>query len=98
MSAARPTCKGKNCTSVGGSAHSEECEAEHDACTSLATGGTVQRHELATWRMLDGNEYVYPIVIDRGRLLQWMSVGWVDVSEPTEADLAKYPTVIETTT
>lgn len=56
---------------------------------------TVERKELAVGRMLDYNEYVYPVVIDRGRLLQWVSVGWVDVGEPSEADLAKYPTVIE---
>lgn len=58
---------------------------------------TVERSRLSTANMLDGNEYVYPVVIDKGRLLQWMSIGWVDVGEPSETDNAKYPHVIEDT-
>ena len=55
---------------------------------------TVRESALSTANMLDGNEYVYPTVIRNGRLLQWMSVGWVDVGEPSEADKNKYPTVV----
>ena len=59
------------------------------------TQNTVKRSQLEGHRMIDGNEYIYPTVIDNGVLKQWTAIGWMDMGPPSQADIEKYPTVVE---
>lgn len=56
---------------------------------------TVKREHLTNWKMLAGNEDLYHTVIDGGVKKEWASIGWIDVGPATEADVAKFPTVVE---
>lgn len=47
----RPACKGRNCNATDGVSHSPECQADHDAVTTLATqpiGGEWVRNRLVS--------------------------------------------------
>lgn len=56
---------------------------------------TVRRSDLSTIKMVAGLEDVYTRVIDDGVLKEWVGIGWVNVGPATDADRAKYPTVVE---
>ena len=53
----------------------------------------VARELLVAWRMFDGMEDKYPVVIDNGRRMEWDSVMWVDRGPATAEDLVAYPTI-----
>lgn len=59
----------------------------------MTTPAPVKRSELDAWRMLDGNELFYPIVIDDRTVKEWIGVGWIDLRRATTDDLAKYPLI-----
>lgn len=43
--------------------------------------------------MVAGGEKKHGTVIDGGRVMRWVGIGWIDVGEATEADRAKFPQV-----
>jgi hypothetical protein len=49
--------------------------------------------ELGNIKMVEGNEHLYNIVIDKGILKEWVGIGWIEVREATPEDAEKYPTV-----
>lgn len=56
---------------------------------------TVKRSDLSPWKMVAGMEDIYNVVIDNGRVMQWVAIGWIDTGPATEADIAELPTVVE---
>ncbi len=54
----------------------------------------VKASELQTIRMTCGNEKKYNIVIDEGKICQWVGIGWIELREPAKADYKKYPEVV----
>jgi hypothetical protein len=57
------------------------------------TGMKVKASELSTLKMTAGNEDRYSKVIQDGRLLQWVGIGWIDLRTATEEDYSNYPEV-----
>lgn len=53
----------------------------------------VKASELSKLRMTAGNENRYSKVIQDGRLLQWVGIGWVDLGTATKEDYSNYPEV-----
>jgi hypothetical protein len=53
----------------------------------------VSANELTNIAMIDKNEKIYRIVIDNGKVKQWISFGWIDLHEATPEDYEKYPEV-----
>ncbi len=53
----------------------------------------VKASELSKLRMTAGNENRYSKVIQDGRLLQWVGIGWIDLGAATEEDCSNYPEV-----
>jgi len=49
--------------------------------------------ELSNLKMTVGNEDRYSKVIQGGRLLQWVGIGWIDLKAATEEDYSNYPEV-----
>lgn len=58
---------------------------------------TVHASELSTIRMAAGNENRFRIVVDEGRRMHWIGIGWVDEGPATPKDCATYPTVVRST-
>jgi len=59
---------------------------------------TIKRSELSTISMVAGKEKRIKCVLMPPQVLhrhRWVGIGWVDEGPATEADLKKYPTVIE---
>lgn len=60
------------------------------------TPDPVKRSELATWRMVAGNEELYTRVVEAdGRLKEWVGIGWIDIGMATEEHRTLYPTVVD---
>jgi hypothetical protein len=57
------------------------------------TGMKVKASELSKLKMTAGNEDRYSKVIQDGRLLQWVGIGWIDLNAATEEDYSNYPEV-----
>jgi hypothetical protein len=57
------------------------------------TGIKVKASELSKLKMTAGNENRHSKVIQDGRLLQWVGIGWVDLGEATKEDYSNYPEV-----
>ncbi len=53
----------------------------------------VKASELSKLKMTAGNENSYSKVIQDGRLLQWVGIGWIDLGAATEEDYSDYPEV-----
>ena len=53
----------------------------------------VKASELSKLRMTAGNENTYSKVIQDGRLLQWVGIGWIDLRAATKEDYFDYPEV-----
>lgn len=49
--------------------------------------------ELSNIAMTTGGEKKYDTVIDRGRLKEWVDIGWVDLGPATDKDRRKHPEV-----
>lgn len=62
---------------------------------NLFPAGTVKRSELASFKMVAGNEKKYGIVIDGNTVKEWVGFGWIDLRSPTGADLQRYPKVVD---
>lgn len=60
---------------------------------TIKSNKTVKRSELASLLMVAGNEKKYSVVIDGGRIKEWVGIGWIDIGAPTHADLSTYYTV-----
>lgn len=56
---------------------------------------TVKSSELASFRMVAGNEKKYDKVVHNGVVKQWVGFGWVSEGPATDEDIAQYPTVVE---
>lgn len=56
---------------------------------------TVKSSELASFRMVAGNEKKYDKVIHEHRVKQWVGFGWVDEGPATDEDIAQYPIVVQ---
>jgi hypothetical protein len=54
---------------------------------------TVPRDHLNPWKMVSGNEDVYPVVIDNGIRKDWVAIGWIDIGPASDEDKALYPHV-----
>ncbi len=55
---------------------------------------TITHRELSTISMVGGNENKFEIVIHEGKLIQWVSIGWIELREARKKDYEKYPFVI----
>lgn len=53
----------------------------------------VKASELSKLKMTAGNENSYSKVIQDGRSLQWVGIGWIDLGAATEEDYSNYPEV-----
>ncbi len=53
----------------------------------------VKASELSKLKMTAGNENSYSKVVQDGRLLQWVGIGWIDLEAAAEEDYANYPEV-----
>jgi hypothetical protein len=53
----------------------------------------VKASELSKLKMTAGNEDRYSKVIQDGRLLQWVGIGWIDVRAAIKEDYSDYPEV-----
>lgn len=51
---------------------------------------TVKSSELASFRMVAGNEKKYDKVIHRHRVKQWVGIGWVDEGPATDEAIEKH--------
>lgn len=56
---------------------------------------TVARSQLEGHRMIDGNEYLYPVVIDNSNRWRWVAFGWIYEGPATEQDRELYAVVVE---
>lgn len=61
----------------------------------MSTPGTVKRSKLSKIHMVEGGERVHPIVIDRGRVKEWIGFGWIDCGHAEAEERAKYPLVVD---
>jgi len=60
------------------------------------TPDPVKRSELATWRMVAGNEELYTRVVEAdGRLKEWVGIGWIDIGMATDEHRTLYPMVVD---
>lgn len=53
----------------------------------------VNPEQLSNLRMTAGGEKRYSIVVDEGRVKEWIGFGWVDLRPAMTADYFKYPEV-----
>ncbi len=53
----------------------------------------VKASELSKLKMTAGTENSYSKVIQDGRLLQWVGIGWIDLVAATGEDYSNYPEV-----
>ena len=53
----------------------------------------VKASELSKLRLTAGNENTYSKVIQDGRLLQWVGIGWIDLGAAIKEDYSNYPEV-----
>jgi len=54
---------------------------------------TIHVSELSKIKMVAGNEFKYPKVINNGKLMEWVAFGWIDITED-EPIKDNYPEVI----
>jgi hypothetical protein len=57
--------------------------------------GTVQRHLLTPAHMTCGGEKTHPVVIDGGRVKEWIGFTWIDGGRATPEERAAYPQVVD---
>lgn len=62
---------------------------------NLFPAGTVKRSELASFKMVAGNEEKYTLVIDGNDVKEWVGFGWIVLRAPTGRDLQRYPKVVD---
>lgn len=56
---------------------------------------TVKRERLQTIPMVEGGEKTHPIVIDDGKVKEWVGFGWITTGPATDEDRDKFPVVID---
>jgi hypothetical protein len=55
---------------------------------------TVKARDCSTIAMCDGRgESTHPVVIDDGRRMRYVGIGWVDEGPATDADKRQFPAV-----
>lgn len=54
----------------------------------------VKASELEKLKMVAGNEDKYNIIIDDGKVCQWVAIGWIELRDASKEDYKKFPEVI----
>ncbi len=54
---------------------------------------TISASKLSAVAMVGGGERRIHKVVDHGRLMEWVGIGWIDLRRATKADRLKYPKV-----
>ena len=46
--------------------------------------------------MVNGNEGLYKVVIDKGIVMEWVGIGWIEIRKANPGDYRKIPEVERT--